>query len=184
MADYRPVYQLFAWCDRHRIGGIAGIEPSHVAAYIENLQHAMSKPTAAPGGDPHAVRLAGHRPGCRSQSCAHTVRGPKHVVKGGKTTVLTAEQACERLDSIDITPLAAHTPAKQKVIINEMPLGVASDWDTFAQACNVTFMCSHANVSAERLRSHVRFFAAYLEDTKVAQCAVAFRDSARGNYAN
>ena len=106
---------------------------------------------------------------------AHTVRDQKHVVKGGKITVLTADQACERLDSIDITPLAAHTPAKQKVIIHEMPLGVASDWDTFAQACNVTFMCSHANVSAERLRSHVRFFAAYLEGAKVAQCAVAFR---------
>jgi hypothetical protein len=103
-------------------------------------------------------------------------------VKGGKTTVLTAEQACELLDRIDITPLAAHTPAKQKVIIQEVPLAVASDWDTFAQACNVTFMCSHANVSAERLRSHVRFFAAYLEVTKVAQCAVAFRRFGRTRH--
>ena len=107
------------------------------------------------------------------------MRDQKHVIKGGETKVLTAEQTSERPDRIDITPLAAHTPAKQKVIVHEVPLTVASDWDTFAQACNVTFMCSHANVSAERLRSHVRFFAAYLEGTKVAQCAVAFRRFSR-----
>jgi integrase len=34
---------------------------------------------------------------------AHAVRGPKHVVKRGKTTVLTAEQARELLDSIPLT---------------------------------------------------------------------------------
>ena len=85
--------------------------------------------------------------------------------------MLTAEQACE----LDIMLLAAHAPAKEKVIIQEVRLAVVSDWDTFAQACNVTFLCSRANVSAERLRSHVRFFEAYLEGAKVAQCAVAFR---------
>ena len=45
MAYYRAVCDFFSWCDRHRIGGIADIEPLHVAAYIENLQNAMSKPT-------------------------------------------------------------------------------------------------------------------------------------------
>jgi site-specific recombinase XerC len=33
------------------------------------------------------------------------VRGPKHVVKTGKTTVLTGEQARELLDSIDVSTL-------------------------------------------------------------------------------
>jgi hypothetical protein len=47
MAYYRAVCDIFAWCDRHRIGGIADIEPLHVATYIENLQHAMSKPTVS-----------------------------------------------------------------------------------------------------------------------------------------
>jgi hypothetical protein len=32
---------------------------------------------------------------------AHAVRGPKHVVKTGKTTVLTGEEARALLDSID-----------------------------------------------------------------------------------
>jgi site-specific recombinase XerC len=36
---------------------------------------------------------------------AHAVRGPKHVVKTGKTTVLTIEQARELLDSIDVSTL-------------------------------------------------------------------------------
>jgi integrase/recombinase XerD len=36
---------------------------------------------------------------------AHAVRGPKHVVKTGKTAVLTAEQARELLDSIDVSTL-------------------------------------------------------------------------------
>ena len=34
---------------------------------------------------------------------AHSVRGPKHVVKTGKTTVLDADQARKLLDSIDTT---------------------------------------------------------------------------------
>jgi site-specific recombinase XerC len=36
---------------------------------------------------------------------AHAVRGPKHVIKTGKTTVLTSEQARELLDSIDVPTL-------------------------------------------------------------------------------
>jgi site-specific recombinase XerC len=34
---------------------------------------------------------------------AHSMRGPKHVVKRGKTPVLTADQARELLDSIDVS---------------------------------------------------------------------------------
>jgi len=36
---------------------------------------------------------------------AHSVRGPKHVVRRGKTPVLTAEEARQLLDSIDTTTL-------------------------------------------------------------------------------
>ena len=36
---------------------------------------------------------------------AHAVRGPKHVVKRGKTPVLTSDQARELLDSIDTSTL-------------------------------------------------------------------------------
>ena len=81
MAYYRAVCDFFSWCDRHRIGGIADIEPLHVAAYIENLQHAMSKPTVKQ----HlaAIRMlfdwlvTGQ---VVATNPAHSVRGPKHVV--------------------------------------------------------------------------------------------------------
>jgi site-specific recombinase XerD len=104
MAYYRAACQFFAWCDQHRIGEIADIEPLHVAAYIENLQASMSKPTVKQ----HlaAIRhlfdwlVTGQ---VIATNPAHAVRGPKHVVNRGKTTVLMAEEARELLDSIDIT---------------------------------------------------------------------------------
>jgi len=106
MAYYRAVCDFFSWCDRHRNGGIADIEPLHVAAYIENLQHAMSKPTVKQ----HlaAIRMLfdwlviGQ---VVATNPAHSVRGPKHVVKTGKTTVLDTDQARKLLDSIDTSTM-------------------------------------------------------------------------------
>jgi hypothetical protein len=39
------VTRFFAWCDRHRLGELAGIEPLHVAAYVEGLGKDFEKPT-------------------------------------------------------------------------------------------------------------------------------------------
>jgi integrase/recombinase XerD len=88
----------------HRIGGIADIEPLHVRAYIENLGHAMSKPTVKQ----HlaAIRMLFDWLVTRqafATNPAHSVRGPKHVVRTGKTTVLDADPARKLLDSIDTT---------------------------------------------------------------------------------
>jgi integrase/recombinase XerC len=44
-AYYRAVCRFFAWCDEHKLGGIADIEPLHVAAYIEALGKDFEKPT-------------------------------------------------------------------------------------------------------------------------------------------
>src|SRR5271165_5838599 len=104
MAYYRAVCSFFSWCDKHRIGEIADIEPLHVAAYVESLGQSMSKPTVKQ----HlaAVRMlfdwlvVGQ---ILAANPAHAVRGPKHVVNRGKTTVLTAEQARELIDSISLT---------------------------------------------------------------------------------
>lgn len=38
-----------------------------------------------------------------SQNPAHAVRGPKHVVKRGKTAVLAPEEARHLLDTIDLS---------------------------------------------------------------------------------
>ena len=101
-AYYHATVRFFAWCDRHKIGEIADIEPLHVAAYIEALNKDFEKPTVKQ----HlaAIRMlfdwlvTGQ---VVATNPAHAVRGPKHVVKTGKTPVLTGEQARELLDSID-----------------------------------------------------------------------------------
>ena len=51
MADYQAVDQLFARCDRHRIGGIADVR-----AVARGGLHRQ------PGGDPRAVPRARHKP--------------------------------------------------------------------------------------------------------------------------
>jgi site-specific recombinase XerD len=99
----RAVFQFFAWCDRHQLGELADIEPLHIAAYIESLGQSMSKPTVKQ----HlaAIRMlfhwlvTGH---IVAVNPATSVRGPKHVVRRGKTPVLVAEEARELLDSIPI----------------------------------------------------------------------------------
>jgi integrase/recombinase XerD len=90
MACYRATVRFFAWCDHHKIGAIADIEPLHVAAYIEALGKDFEKPTVKQ----HlaAIRMlfdwlvTGQ---VVATNPAHAVRGPKHVVKTGKTTVRT-----------------------------------------------------------------------------------------------
>ena len=94
--------KFFAWCEHQRIGQLTDIEPLHVAAYIEALSGNFEKPTVKQ----HlaAIRMlfdwlvTGQ---VVATNPAHAVRGPKHVVKTGKTTVLDAEQARRLLDSID-----------------------------------------------------------------------------------
>jgi site-specific recombinase XerD len=106
MAYYRAVCDFFVWVERHRIGELADIEPVHVAAYIEALQETASKPTVKQ----HlaAIRMLfdwliiGQ---VLAVNPAHAVRGPKHVVKRGKTPVLTEDQARRLLESIDSSTL-------------------------------------------------------------------------------
>jgi site-specific recombinase XerD len=96
--------RFFAWCEHHQLGALDEIEPLHVAAYIEALGKDFEKPTVKQ----HlaAIRMlfdwlvTGQ---VVATNPAHAVRGPKHVVKTGKTTVLDAGQARNLLDSIRIT---------------------------------------------------------------------------------
>lgn len=104
LAYAQAVRQFFDWSEERGFASLDQIEPMVVAAYIE--QHPGSKPTIKQ----HlaAIRMLfdwlvtgqilPHNP-------ATSVRGPKHVVKRGKTPVLTADQARLLLDSIDTSPL-------------------------------------------------------------------------------
>jgi site-specific recombinase XerD len=79
------------------------VEAFHVAAFVKELQGKLSPPTVKQ----HLAALCmlfgwlvtGH---VLDANPAHAVRGPKYVVKKGKTPVLTAEETRELLDSIAI----------------------------------------------------------------------------------
>ena len=123
MAYHHATMRFFAWCDHHKIGGIADIEPLHVAAYVEALGKDFEKPTVKQ----HlaAVRMlfdwlvTGQ---VVATNPAHSVRGPKHVVKTGKTTVLTGNDARELLDSIDMSTVVG---LRDRALISVMTFAFA-----------------------------------------------------------
>ena len=103
----RAVGEFFAWCERQGIASIADVQPLHVGAYVELLTRTRSAPTAK-------QRLAAIRMlfdwlvtgQIMPTNPAASVRGPKHVVKVGKTPVLDPPEARTLLDSIDVTTQA------------------------------------------------------------------------------
>ena len=76
------------WCDAHGIRQLADVQPFHVAAFVKDLQGEFSPPTVKQSLA--ALRMlfdwlvTGH---VLDVNPAHAVRGPKYVVKKGKTPV-------------------------------------------------------------------------------------------------
>jgi len=106
MAYYRAVTDFFAWLDAAGIVALVDIEPLHVATYIEALQERMAKPTVKQ----HlaAIRMLFDwlvTGAILASNPATSVRGPKHVIKRGKTPVLTTDQARVLIESIDTSTL-------------------------------------------------------------------------------
>ena len=106
-AYVRAVGDFCAWLDRHGLLSIAAVSSIHIAAYVEELGRSHSAPTVK-------QRLAAIRMmfdwlatgGVLPFNPATAVRGPKHVVKSGKTPVLAPEEARTLLDAIDTgTPI-------------------------------------------------------------------------------
>lgn len=97
----RAVGQFCRWC-ADRAVRLEQVSPLVVAAYIEQLTQQRSAPTVK-------LQLAALRMlfdylvigQIIPLNPAASVRGPKHVVKTGKTPVLTAEEARQLLDAID-----------------------------------------------------------------------------------
>lgn len=93
--------QFFAWCEKRGVHELTAVRPHHVAGYVEQ----MTKTHAAPTAKQHlaAIRMlfdwlvVGQ---VVPTNPASSVRGPKYVVKQGKTPVLLGEEARRLLDSI------------------------------------------------------------------------------------
>src|SRR3954468_19126030 len=106
MAYYRAACSFFAWLEQRGVTELVDIEPLHVAAYVEALQETAAKPTVKQ----HlaAVRMlfdwlvVGQ---VLAVNPAHAVRGPKYVIKRGKTPVLSEDQARRLIESIDTSTL-------------------------------------------------------------------------------
>lgn len=104
-AYHRALVDFFAWCDDRRLA-LDDLEPIVVAAYVEHLAATYAKPTVKQ----HlaAIRM------CLDwlvvgqiipMNPSSSVRGPKYVIKRGKTPVLTADEARQLLDSIDTSTI-------------------------------------------------------------------------------
>ena len=103
----RNIGAFLAWCEIETGLALGMIEPMVVAACVEKLlKDGLSKPTVK-----HylaAIRMMFDwmvTGGILAMNPASAARGPKYVIKKGKTPVLTPEEARPLLDSIDITDL-------------------------------------------------------------------------------
>ena len=102
----RAVRQFASWCEKRHVS-LLEVSPFLVAAYIEEVADRLD----APSVKQHlaAIRMlfdflvVGQ---ILPMNPAGSVKGPKHVVKRGKTPVLDPDQARQLLDSIDTSTIA------------------------------------------------------------------------------
>jgi integrase/recombinase XerC len=100
----RAAGEFFDWLEACGVTQLAAIESVHVATYIEQLSRARSAPTAK-------LRLAALRHlfdwmvigQIIPTNPAAAVRGPRHIVRRGKTPVLDPAEARQLIDAIDTT---------------------------------------------------------------------------------
>ena len=107
-----------AWCEDNGLHELATVQPVHIAAFVKELQGKFTPPTVKQ----HLAALrmlfdwlvTGH---VMETNPAHAVRGPKYVVKKGKTPVLNADEARALLDAI---PTDTLTGLRDRAIIGVM----------------------------------------------------------------
>ncbi len=118
----RGVGEFLAWCEAAGVPSIADVQPVHVASYIEWLCRRDDDPLSAPSVK---QRLAAIRQlfdwlvvgQVVPVNPAASVRGPTHVVKKGKTPVLSPDEARRLLDGIDPT---THVGMRDRALIGLM----------------------------------------------------------------
>lgn len=117
-AYYKAACRFSEWCEGRGLNELAQVKPLHVAAYVEALLQGLAKPTVKQ----HLAALrmlfdwlvVGH---VMETNPAHSVRGPKHVVKKGRTPVLDREEARALLAVIDTGTL---TGLRDRALIGVM----------------------------------------------------------------
>ncbi|GAA0241535.1 Tyrosine recombinase XerC [Methylorubrum aminovorans] len=102
-AYVRAVGAFCAWLDGRGLPSITAVSSIHVAAYVEELGRRHTAPTVKQ----HlaAIRMLFDwlaTGGVLPFNPATAVRGPRHVIKRGKTPVLAPDEARAILDAIDV----------------------------------------------------------------------------------
>jgi integrase/recombinase XerC len=106
------------WCEDRGLNELSAVQPFHVAAFVKQLGEEVSPPTVKQALA--ALRMlfdwlvTGH---IIEVNPAHAVRGPKYVVKKGKTPVLDAAEARALLDAI---PTDTLTGLRDRALIGVM----------------------------------------------------------------
>ncbi len=102
----RAVQDFCDWCEVRKIG-LSEISPFLVAAYVEELGTQIDRPSVKQKLAALKMLFNWLVTGqILPVNPASAVRGPKHVVTVGRTPVLTAEEARQLLDAIDISTIA------------------------------------------------------------------------------
>ena len=122
LAYVTAAYRFADWCETRGLT-LSTVRPLHVAGYIEQLTQTYAAATVK-------QHLAGLRQlfdwlvVCQiiPSNPAAAIRGPKHVVKMGKTPVLTAAETRSLFDSIDTTSLIG---LRDRALIGVMVYGFA-----------------------------------------------------------
>ena len=122
LAYVTAAYRFADWCETRGLT-LSTVRPLHVAGYIEQLTQTYA-----------AATVKQHLAGLRQlfdwlvvgqiipNNPAAAIRGPKHVVKMGKTPVLTAAETQTLLNSIDTTSLIG---LRDRALIGVMVYGFA-----------------------------------------------------------
>ena len=105
-AYYRAATRFMYWCEKRAVG-LTAIQPVVIAAYVEELSSTHS----APSVKQHLAALSmlfdwlviGQ---VMPFNPAASVRGPKHIVREGKTPILDENEMRELLESLDTGKLS------------------------------------------------------------------------------
>jgi len=114
----RAAGDFLAWCEARGVASLAGVQPLHVAAWVEALGRELAAPSVKQqlAGVRHLFDwlVTGH---IVPVNPAGSVRGPAHSQRRGKTPVLAPDEARRLLDSIDVT---THAGLRDRALIGLM----------------------------------------------------------------
>jgi site-specific recombinase XerD len=103
-AYLRAATDFFNWLQKKNVHELARVQPIHVSGYIEELTAMRAAPSVKQ--QLAAIRMlldwlvTGQ---VIPSNPAHSVRGPRHSAKKGKTPVLSPDEARDLLDSIKVS---------------------------------------------------------------------------------